>query len=145
MYEGGLRVPMVVRWPGKVKAGTVSDVVWSFADVMPTLADLGAADLPTDVKLDGASVLPTLLGKPQPELADRFLYWEFFEKGFQQAARWKNWKAVRRKKGAALELYDLAKDLGESADLASDHPAIVRKFEAFLEGARIDSKAWPLE
>ncbi|MFT5105288.1 MAG: arylsulfatase A-like enzyme [Pseudoalteromonas tetraodonis] len=144
MYEGGLRVPMVVRWPGKIKPGSSSDVVWGFADVMPTLAELGGAKLPSQ-KLDGGSVVPTLLGNTQPDLSDRFLYWEFFERGFQQAARWKDWKVIREKKGASLRLYDLNGDLGERSDVAADHPQIVEKFETFLKGARTESAAWPLE
>jgi arylsulfatase A-like enzyme len=145
MYEGGLRVPMIVRWPGKVKAGHESDAVWSFTDVLPTLAEMGGADLPDGVELDGLSVLPTLLGEQQPALADRFLYWEFFEKGFQQAARWKQWKVVRKGRAGRLELFNLAQDIGEKNDIAGGNPEIVEKFEAFLKGARTESAAWPLE
>lgn len=145
LYEGGLRVPMIVRWPGKVTAGSVSDAVWSFADVLPTLADLGGAALPAGIGLDGVSVLPTLLGKDQGLLHDRFLYWEFFEGGFQQAARWKDWKAVRRKRGGALELYDLSTDISEKRDRAGSEKAIVEKFEQFFRTARTESPAWPLD
>jgi arylsulfatase A-like enzyme len=145
LYEGGLRVPMVVRWPGKVKAGGVSELVWSFADVLPTLAELGGADLPTGVKLDGVSVLPSLLGRDQPEIEDRYLYWEFFEGGFQQASRWRDWKALRRERGGKLELYDLSADLGEQNDLAGSRPMIVEKFEGFFRSARTESPAWPLD
>ena len=145
LYEGGIRVPMIARWPGKVKAGAASDQVWSFADVLPTLAEAGGAKIPDELDLDGASVLPTLLGKAQPELAGRYLYWEFFEKGFQQAARWKDWKAIRPQKGGALQLYDLSEDLAETQDVAAGNPQIVKQFEDYLKGARTESAAWPGE
>ena len=145
MYEGGLRVPMVVRWPGKVKPGRQSDAVWTFADVLPTFAEIGGAKLAEDLELDGVSVVPTLLGKEQGGLADRFLYWEFHEKGFQQASRWKDWKAVRRKRTWDIELYDLAKDIGENTDVAKDNPDVIKKFEEFLEGARTESFGWQLD
>ena len=143
MFEGGLRVPMVVRWPGNTKAGSVSDAVWYFADVLPTFAEMGGATLPKNLKLDGVSVVPTLKGEEQPALANRFLYWEFFERGFQQAARWQDWKAIRPKKGADLALYDLSKDLGETRDVAGQNAEVVKKFEQFLGNARTESPAWP--
>jgi arylsulfatase A-like enzyme len=142
MYEGGLRTPMVVRWPGHVPAGKTSDAVWSFADFLATAADLAGVDHSDDT--DGVSVLPTLLGKTQPSLDDRFLYWEFFERGFQQAARWRSWKAIRRGKGGKLALYDLSKDLGETTDVAASNPEVVRKFAEFIDTARTESSAWPL-
>lgn len=116
MYEGGIRTPMIVRWPGQIKAHTESNLAWYFADVLPTLADIAGAAAPEDI--DGISVLPTLLGEKQ-NLANRFLYWEFFERGFQQAVRWRNWKAVILKPGQELELYDLSNDIGETHNVAS--------------------------
>ncbi|MGI9242417.1 MAG: arylsulfatase [Verrucomicrobiales bacterium] len=145
LYEGGLRVPMVVRWPGVIQAGGVSDAVWSFTDMMPTLAGLTGAELPGNLALDGVSVLPTLHGEPQPQLAERFLYWEFFERGFGQAARWGNWKALRKGQGDSLELYDLSKDIGEANDVAAANAGVVEKFEEFFKGARSESEAWPLD
>jgi arylsulfatase A-like enzyme len=142
MYEGGIRTPMIVRWPGRVAAGTVSDAVWYFADFLPTAADLAGVDSPTGI--DGVSVLPTLLGKKQ-SLDDRFLYWEFFERGFRQAARHGNWKAIRPGIGKPLELYDLNRDQGETEDLAARHPEVVKIFEEYLQTARTESEAWPLE
>ncbi len=145
MYEGGLRTPMIVRWPGRVPAGRVDDdATWYFADVLPTLAELaGAADSVPD-EVDGVSVVPALLGRAQPELRDRYLYWEFFESGFQQAVRRDNWKAVRLEPGAPLELYDLSEDAGERHDIADQHPRVVEEIEAYLEEARTESKHWPL-
>ena len=142
LYDGGLRVPMIARWPGKIKQGVVNEAVWSFADVLPTLAAIGGAKLADSPKLDGVSVLPSLLGTQQSGLADRFLYWETFEGGFQQAARWKDWKVVRRGQDK-LELYDLASDPGEKTDAAAKNPAVVKQFEDFLKGARTESQAWP--
>jgi arylsulfatase A-like enzyme len=142
MYEGGIRTPMAVRWPGKIEAGAVDDTVWYFADVLPTLADLAHAEPPDNI--DGVSVLPTLLGKPR-DLSDRFLYWEFFERGFQQAVRWGDYKAVRPKVGGPLELYDLSKDIGETNDIAADNPHVVAKIEAYLEIARTESTNWPVK
>ena len=140
MYEGGLRTPMVVTWPEKIKAGQVSDTVWTFADFLPTAAEISGTS--QTVKTDGTSVLPTLLGESQ-NLGDRFLYWEFFERGFQQAARWRDWKFVRRKQKANVELYDLSKDISESNNVAADHPQITKKFVAFLKSARTESTSWP--
>jgi arylsulfatase A-like enzyme len=141
MYEGGIRTPMIVRWPGRVGAGRISDAVWYFADVLPTLAELTGAAPPGDI--DGISILPALLGKKQ-KTDDRFLYWEFFERNFQQAVRWRNFKAVRLAPGKPLELYDLAKDIGEERDISAERPDIVAKFETYLKTARTESANWPV-
>jgi arylsulfatase A-like enzyme len=143
MYEGGIRTPMIVRWPGKVPAGRTNDVPWYFADVLPTLADL--VDVPSPANIDGVSVLPTILGKDQPELLARPLYWEFFEKGFQQAARRGKWKAIRKKRGEPIELYDLSTDIREQQNIAAEHPHVVRQFDLFLSEARSESENWPLK
>ena len=142
MYEGGLRTPMIARWPGRIPVNTTSEAIWSFADFLPTVAALARAKAPKG--LDGISVLPELLGQAQ-QGNDRFLYWEFFERGFQQAARWGNWKVVRPKKEAGLELYNLAKDIGEKKDVADLNPEIVSIFERFLKTARTESKDWPIK
>ena len=142
MYEGGLRTPMIVRWPKRVPANQTSDAVWSFTDFLPTSAELANANKPE--RLDGISILPTLLGESQ-DTENRFLYWEFFEGGFQQAARWKNWKVVRRKKGGALELYNLEKDIGEKMDVSNQEPKIIAQFETYLKNARTESADWPID
>jgi arylsulfatase A-like enzyme len=140
LYEGGIRVPMIVRWPGKIKAGATSDQVWAFWDVLPTLAELAGAKSPKN--LDGISMLPALMGGPQK--SHEFLYWEFHEGGSKQGARMDHWKGVRLGPGSALELYNLEQDLGETKNIASDHPDIVAKLEAYLKGARSESEQWPI-
>lgn len=124
-YEGGIRVPMVVRWPGKIKAGSESDLPWYFPDVMPTLAEL--AGVPTEVPKDinGISVVPTLMGAGEQKKHE-YLYWS-------GAIRMGNWKGI----GAPgkLALYDLSKDVGETTDLAAQHPEVVSKLSAFMQQA----------
>ncbi|WP_152052131.1 arylsulfatase [Tautonia marina] len=150
LYEGGIRVPMIVRWPGHVPAGAVSDQIWAFWDVPPTLAELAGASalavLPDDI--DGISMVPALLG---PEAAGReqedhkFLYWEFHEgRASKQAARMGDWKGVRLSPDGPLELYDLANDLGETTDVAADHPKIVAAITQYLDTERTESEVWPL-
>jgi len=145
MYEGGLRVPMIARWPGRIRAGSVSHHVWYFADVMPTLAELAGADWPPQV--DGISVVPTLLGKPG-QRAHEFLYWE--RSGFDrntglirpnslvQAVRMGDWKGIRKSPKAALEVYNLANDVGEATDVAGRRPEIVAKIEGIMAAAHVD-------
>jgi len=140
LYEGGIRVPMIVRWPKMIKAGTVSNQVWAFWDFLPTAAAISGATAP---KTDGVSVLPALLGKSQRN--HNYLYWEFFERGFQQAMRVKNWKAVRLEAGKPLELYDLGADIAESNDVATLHPDVVAHIEKMLKAARTDSEGWPVK
>jgi len=142
LYEGGIRVPMIVRWPGKISAGTTSDLPWYFADVLPTAANLAGAEPPKNI--DGMSIVPALLGK-QRDLARRFLYWEYFESGFQQAVRWEQWKAIRHKRGEPLVLFNLSEDLAEEHDVASEHPEVIEQIEEYLETARTESENWPLQ
>ncbi|MHC4637105.1 MAG: arylsulfatase [Planctomycetota bacterium] len=140
LYEGGIRVPMVVRWPGKVPAGKVSDSVWYFADVLPTFAELAGAKAPKNI--DGISVVPSLLGKKQQNLNGRFLYWEEPDAP-SQAVRWGKYKAIRRGLDGQMVLYDLDKDLAESNDIASQNPEVVSKIEEYLKTARTESPHWP--
>ncbi len=142
MYEGGIRVPMIVRWPGHVPTNTVSDQVWAFWDFLPTAAELARARQPKGI--DGISMLPALLGQRQTNQHE-FLYWEFHEKGSKQAVRMGDWKAVRLEPGKALELYNLKEDLGEKNDVADKHPDVVAKIEAYLKNARTESERWPIK
>jgi arylsulfatase A len=139
LYEGGIRVPMIVRWPGKVKAGATSEQVWTFWDILPTVADITGVKSPKDI--DGISMLPALLGKDQSR--HDFLYWEFHERGFDQAVRMGDWKAVRHGKDP-LELYDLSTDPGEARNVARHNPNVVAKIAEYLKTARSDSAAWPI-
>jgi arylsulfatase A len=140
LYEGGIRVPAIARWVGAIPAGRVSDHVWAHWDVLPTLADVAGATIPDG--LDGMSMARALRGQAQP--THEFLYWEFHERGFQQAVRMGRWKALRLKAGAPLELYDLDADPGEAHDVAGTHPEIVAKVEAYLRTARTESELWPV-
>jgi arylsulfatase A len=114
LYEGGLKVPYLVRWPGRIKAGSVSDHLLYCPDVMPTLAALTQAECP---ETDGLSFLPTLMNSGAQQLHDT-LYWEY---AGQTAIRQKNWKAYKGRKGD-WELFDLAKDIEEKHNIAADHP-----------------------
>ena len=141
LNEGGIRVPLIVRWTGKAKPNTVSKLPVAFWDLMPTLAQAARSRAPRDI--DGISFLPTLQGLPQTQKHE-FLYWEFHEGGSQQAARMGNWKAIRPELGKALELYNLKTDIGESKNVAAQNPDVVIKFENFLRTARTRSTHWPI-
>lgn len=142
LYEGGIRVPLIVRWPGNVKMGQVSDAPWAFWDFLPTAAEIAKTRVPQNI--DGISMLPTLLGRPQTNQHD-FFYWEFHERGFQQAARMGEWKAVRPQAGEPLELYNLSTDVGEKTNVASKNPEVIAKLENYFKTARTESDRWPSE
>ena len=142
MYEGGIRVPGMVAWPGKIPAGQSSDIPWYFADFLPTAAALAGASRPMNI--DGISLLP-YLADPDLDPPDRFLYWEFYESKFRQAVRWKDWKAIRTGLEGELELYDLSTDLAEKNDISKENPSIVLAIEKYLEDARVDSPNWRAE
>jgi arylsulfatase A len=139
LYEGGIRVPMIARWTGTIPAGRVSDHAWAHWDVLPTLAEIAGAKPPQGI--DGMSMAQALRGERQP--TQEFFYWEFHERGFQQAVRMGKWKAVRLKPGMPLELYDLAADPAEQRDVAQANAPIVSKIEEYLKTARTDSARWP--
>jgi arylsulfatase A-like enzyme len=132
---------MIIRWPGRVPAGTTVDGPWGFVDMMPTMADVLDVAPPPDQ--DGLSVLQLWETGSQPGLAERWQYWEFHEGGYHQAARKGKWKAVRHTgKGEGVKLYDLDADLGETNDLAGEHPEITAMFTTYLETARTPSEHW---
>jgi arylsulfatase A-like enzyme len=124
-----------------VPAGRVSDHVWAHWDLLPTFAEIAGAAAPEGI--DGRSMARALRGEEQS--THEFLYWEFHERGFQQAVRMGNWKAVRLKKDAPLELYDLASDRAEATDVAAANAGIVQKIEAYLKTARTESARWPVK
>jgi len=140
LYEGGIRVPMIARWPGHIKPGSVSEQVSGFQDVLPTLAQLGGAEAPP---IDGLSMAPILLGKgDQPRHA--YLYWEFLEKGGRQAVLQDKWKGVRlntqQNPDGPIELYDISQDLGEAHNIAERHAEIVARLAAIMREAHEDPK-----
>ncbi len=141
LYEGGIRVPMIVRWPGIVPAGRASEQVWAFWDFLPTVADIAGGKIPTGI--DGISMLPALTGARQKN--HEFLYWEFHEGGSKQAVRMGDWKAVRLRQGQPLELYNLKTDRGELLDVAAENPTLVVKIEDYLKTARTENEHWPLQ
>lgn len=128
LYEGGIRVPFIARWPGKIKPGSTSDHVSASWDFLPTCAELAGAGATEGI--DGLSMAPTLLGQPSRQEKHESLYWEFKEK---QAVRMGDWKAVRiGGEDGRLELYDLKSDIGEQQDLSKRHPEIIKKIRKIL-------------
>lgn len=134
LYEGGIRVPFVVRWPGKVKPNTQSDHLSVQYDIMPTLAELTGEKIDN---VDGRSLLPAILGNRTAQPKHPFLYFEYPENGGQLAVRIGDWKGiqknVRKNPGAAWELYDLSKDLREKNNIASQHPAIIEQMKGIAK------------
>ena len=141
LYEGGIRVPLIASWPGTIPAGRVSPHPWAHWDLFPTLAELGGARTPAG--LDGRSMAVALRGERAPEHDP--LYWEFHERGFQQAARMGKWKGVRLSKDAPLELYDLDTDPREATNVASAHPDVVKRIDDYLRSARTENPLWPIK
>lgn len=139
VYEGGIRVPMIVRWPGQIKAGSTTDHVSAFWDVMPTLAEIAGVDAPHDI--DGVSFLPTLRGDSEHQEQEKPLYWEYHAFGGMQGVRLGDWKGVRfRIRGQAdspLQLYDLSTDVSEANDLASDHPDVVARIREIMDARTV--------
>jgi arylsulfatase A len=149
LHEGGIRVPLLVKWPEKIKGGTVSDKMSGFEDWLVTFHELIEAKAPLSSKHDGQSLGPHLLGKPSDDR--KFLYREFSGYGGQQAVWMGKWKGVRqdinRKKKASLELelFDLSADESESVDLASKHPDIVSKIEEIMLKEHVSSAEFPMK
>lgn len=140
VYEGGLRVPFIARWPGRIEAGSVSAYPCAFWDLLPTAAELAGAPPPQG--LDGVSLLPVLTGKGSPA-ARSYFYWESHQKGFHQAVREGDWKAVRHGEKGPLELYDLAADPNETRDVATANPEWAARLMRRLDGARTPSEEYP--
>jgi len=131
--EGGIRVPMIAQWPGKIQAGSETDLISAFYDVLPTLCDVAGIETPPDI--DGISFLPTLLGKGEQQKHE-FLYWEFPAYGGQQALRMGKWKGIRKnifKDSLRIQLYDLENDIQEVNDVSEQHPEIVKKIQLVFE------------
>ena len=141
LYEGGIRVPFIVWWPGHIEPGTESDHISAFWDMYPTFAELSGAELPDSI--DGISLMPTLTGKGL-QLQHEYLYWEFHERKGRIAVRKGNWKGVRYNvktdPDSPLELYDLSKDIEEQDNVTEDYPEIVKEIESIFKKARTESE-----
>ncbi len=137
LYDGGIRVPTIAWWPGKIQPGTSSGHISAFWDFPPTALEL--AGLPVPEEFDGISYLPTLLGSPEQQLQHEYLYWEFYEQGGKQAIRCGEWKGIRldvsNDRNGPIELYNIVNDPGETTNIAHQHPEIVAKIAAFMEEA----------
>lgn len=143
LTDGGIRVPAIAWWPGHVKPGAVTGHVAYFGDWMATAAELAGVDLPGHA--DSISFVPTLLGQPSGQKQHEFLYWEFHERGFSQAALYQGrWKGIRQHSlSAPVALYDLKNDIAEKSDVAKEHPEIAARIDAYLKTARSESPDWP--
>jgi arylsulfatase A-like enzyme len=145
LYDGGIRTPFIVRWPGRVKAGSTSDHISAFWDFLPTASELAGANPPNNI--DGISMVPTLLGTGSQKQHE-YLYWEFHERGGKQAVRIGDYKAVRlnihKEPNSPLELYNLADDLHEDNNIASEQPDLIAKIESIMKSARTDSEDFPI-
>jgi arylsulfatase A-like enzyme len=146
LYEGGIRVPMITRWPDRIKTGTVTRHVSAFWDFLPTCCDIAGVKPPKNT--DGISMLPTLLGRANKQKQHEYLYWEFHEQGKKQAVRVGHWKAVRldvaKNPDGPIELYNLKDDLGEQNNVVDKYPDIVAKAAEYMRQARTQSEHWPL-
>ncbi|MEA3401843.1 MAG: arylsulfatase [Armatimonadota bacterium] len=145
LYEGGIRVPMIARWPGRIEAGTESAYPWAFWDLPATVSELTGCACPEDIQ--GVSVAPTLFGGEGPQR--EVLYWEFQGGGraasgkFKQAVRLGNMKAVREGMTRPTEVYDLERDIGETTDLAEERPEVVAHAEELFARWRTESEHFP--
>ena len=135
LHEGGIRVPMIVRWPGKIKAGQTSDLPWYFPDVMPTLAELSGVSKEVPAIVDGISVLPTILGQGEQEKRE-FMFWQF---GKMKAVRMGKWKGLQ--KGDKFTLYNLNNDIEEKQDLSSKYPEISDKIKKLMVSEYLQARS----
>ena len=139
-YEGGIRVPLIARWPGKIKASTTSDHPCAFWDFLPTAAEVAGVSTPKNI--DGISFLPTLLGKKQKE--HEYLYWEMpHGKTRTFALRLGDWKAIQPREKGPIELYNLASDVSETKDVSAQHPEIMEKVKTILANVRTEERKFP--
>lgn len=145
LYEGGIRVPMIAWWPGKVEAGSTSNHISYFADMLPTFSEMANAYTPPGI--DGISMVPTLVGIEEQQ-EHEYLYWEFHEQGGKQAVRKGNWKAVRlnvfEDPEAPVELYNLDEDIQESNNVADQHPDIINQMDHLMKEAHVPSEVFRL-
>ena len=142
LYEGGIRVPMIAVWDGKIKPGQETDHISAFWDVLPTVAEITGVSTPKNI--DGISFLPTLLGETQNQ--HDYLYWEFHEKGGRKALRKGDWKLVnydvKNPEKTTIELYNLVDDIGEENNVAAKHPELVKELTKLMNSARTESEVF---
>jgi arylsulfatase A-like enzyme len=145
LYEGGIRVPTIAFWEGKIAAGSKSGHISAFWDFLPTVAEL--AGVPAPENIDGISYLPALLGKEQKQ--HDYVYWEFHELGGRKALRKGDWKLVQYNvfdsTKTTTELYNLAIDIGEEKDVAAENADVVKELMGLMNSARVDSEAFPFQ
>jgi arylsulfatase A-like enzyme len=141
LYEGGIRAPLIARWPGKVAAGSTTDLLTSHVDFLTTACDLAGAD--AHVETDGISIVPTLLGREQT-IDHGWLYWEIYEgpHPFQQAVRMDQWKGYRTALEGPLELYDLRTDPKEESNVAASNPGVVARIEKVMVEQHVRNPNW---
>ncbi|MEX2428816.1 MAG: arylsulfatase [Bacteroidales bacterium] len=147
LYEGGIRVPMIAVWNGKIAAGSETDHISAFWDVYPTFAEITGAKTPENI--DGISFLPTLLGIEDKQKKHEYMYWEFHERGGRQAVRKGNWKLVKYdvldSEKTTTELYNLETDLGEENNVAEQYPEILKELLEIMENARTESEIFTFD
>lgn len=143
LYEGGIRTAFIAKWPGKIEAGSESNHISAFWDIMPTCADIAGVKITSDT--DGISFLPELIGKGKQKEHD-YLYWEYAHKGGKQAIRKGDWKAViyNLNKNGKIELYNLAEDRTESNNVSAANPKIVEEMKKLFKESRVESELFPL-
>ncbi len=143
LYEGGIRVPMIARWPAKITAGSESDHISAFWDMLPTVAEIAGITPPDDI--DGISFLPALLNRGKQE-KHNYLYWEFYEQGGRRAVRKDQWKAVQydviNNPDGPVMLFNLTQDIGEETDLSSEYPEIAEEMKQLMMEAHTPSDIW---
>ena len=141
LYDGGIRVPFLARWPGTIEPGQVSDHVGYFGDLMATVGELANVEAPSNI--DSISFAPILQGRLGEQRRHEYLYWEFYEAGSSQAVRLRQWKGVRKPMlTGRLELYDVLRDEGERYDVARNHPDVVTEIEGIMEEAHVPHPNW---
>ena len=144
LYEGGIRVPLIVRWPGHVPSATVCDYVGYFGDFFATAAEIAGTACPAG--LDSISFLSAMTGHGGQQTNHAYLYWEFYERGSKQAVRIGNWKAVIHPIGShSVELYNLQTDLGEKQDVSRSNPEVVRQILSIARSAHVPTPLWHVE
>ncbi len=143
LYEGGIRAPLLARWPGTIKPGSTSNHVSAHWDMLPTFCELAGVD---HAPGDGISVVSTLKGQTQNQRRHEYLYWEFYERGGKRAVRFGNWKAIQQNinanKNAPVELYKLSDDIGEENNLADQYPDLVNRAHSYFKDAHTPSPFW---